>query len=83
MKKEKTSVTPWEVKGVLTEKEYQRLAKEFGIQILNKQVLDKIKKHTKQLHFMLTRQVFFAHRDLNWLLSEHEKGNKVCLGKGR
>lgn len=79
----KVKVTPWEVKGILTEAEYARLAKEFGIQALNDEVLARIKKHTKELHFMLTRKIFFAHRDLNWLLEQYEKGNKFFLYTGR
>jgi len=35
------------------------------------------------LHFMLRRGVFFAHRDMNWLLDEYEKGNKFFLYTGR
>lgn len=81
--KNEVEVTPYEVKGVLTEKEYERLTKEFGIQPLNQQLLARIKKHTKDLHFMLTRGIFFAHRDLGWLLDEHEKGNKFFLYTGR
>jgi tryptophanyl-tRNA synthetase len=83
MKKESVTVTPYEVKGVLTENEYERLAKEFGISHLSTELLARIKKHTKELHFMLTRGVFFAHRDLNWLLDEYEKGNKFFLYTGR
>lgn len=77
------SVTPYEVKGVLTEEEYTRLMKEFGIRALNNELLERIKKHTKELHFMLRRGVFFAHRDLDWLLDEYEKGNKFFLYTGR
>ncbi|MEM2933144.1 MAG: tryptophan--tRNA ligase [Candidatus Pacearchaeota archaeon] len=76
-------VTPYEVQGVLTEKEYERLIKEFGIQPLTQELLEKLRKHTKELHFMLRRGVFFAHRDLNWLLDEYEKGNKFFLYTGR
>lgn len=84
MKKEqKVKVTPYEVKGALTEKDYQDLIKQFGIQPLDEQLLLRIKKHTKELHFMLTRNIFFAHRDLNWLLDEYEKGNKFFLYTGR
>ena len=32
---------------------------------------------------MLRRGIFFAHRDLNWLLDEYEKGNKFFLYTGR
>jgi tryptophanyl-tRNA synthetase len=81
--KEKVKVTPYEVKGSVTEKDYQNLIKEFGIKPLNSQLLNRIKKHTKELHFMLRRNIFFAHRDLNWLLDEYEKGNKFFLYTGR
>ena len=73
-------VTPWEVKG---EVDYDRLIKEFGISKLDEKILERIKKHTKDLHFMLTRNIFFAHRDMNWLLDEYEKGNKFFLYTGR
>jgi len=32
---------------------------------------------------MLRRKVFFAHRDMNWILNEYEKGNKFFLYTGR
>ena len=83
MIKKEVEVTPYEVKGALDDAEYERLMKEFGINPINKQLLDRIKKHTKELHFMLNRGVFFAHRDLDWLLNEYEKGNKFFLYTGR
>ncbi len=79
----KVKVTPWDVKGIVTDKEYQRLMKEFGINPLTKQLLERTKKHTKQLHFMLRRGIFFSHRDFDWILREYEKGNKFFLYTGR
>ena len=32
---------------------------------------------------MLRRKIFFAHRDINWLLDEYEKGNKFYIYTGR
>ena len=78
MKKE-MQVTPWEVKGDV---DYGKLVKEFGVSTLNDRVLERIKKHTGELHHMLRRKIFFAHRDLNWLLDEYEKGNKFFLYTG-
>jgi tryptophanyl-tRNA synthetase len=78
--KQEFKVTPWEVSG---EVDYERLIKEFGIEKLNEKLLERIKKHTGELHPMLKRKVFFAHRDLNWLLDEYEKGNKFFLYTGR
>ncbi len=79
MKKEAT-VTPWKVEGEI---DYDKLIKEFGISKIDEKILQRIKKHTKELHFMLRRGIFFAHRDFNWLLDEYEKGNKFFLYTGR
>src|SRR3989344_6554307 len=82
MKKDddKSHVTPWEVKGKIN---YEKLIKEFGVSRLDEKTLERIKKHTKELHFMLKRGIFFAHRDLNFILDEYEKGNKFFLYTGR
>lgn len=73
-------VTPWDVSGDI---DYDRLIQQFGVEKLNDAVLERIKKHTHDLHFMLRRKVFFAHRDMKWLLDEYEKGNKFFLYTGR
>ena len=73
-------VTPWEVKG---EVDYSKLIKEFGTSPISEPLLKRIKNHTKDLHFMLTRKIFFSHRDLPWLLDEYEKNNKFFLYTGR
>lgn len=73
-------VTPWEVSGNI---DYDKLIAEFGVESLNDAMLERIKKHTKDLHFMLRRRVFFAHRDMKFLLDEYEKGNKFFLYTGR
>lgn len=74
------SVTPWDVEG---EVDYEKLVKEFGTQRIDDKLLQRIQKHTKELHFMLRRGVFFCHRDMNWLLDEYEKGNRFFLYTGR
>jgi len=73
-------VTPYEVLG---EVNYGKLIQEFGVSKLDDKLLERIKKHTGALHLFLRRKVFFAHRDLNWLLDEYEKGNKFFLYTGR
>ena len=83
MKKEKIKVTPYEVRGIVTEKDYELLIGEFGLKPLTWELLERIKKHTKELHFLLRRGIFFAHRDLDWLLDQYEKGNKFFLYTGR
>jgi tryptophanyl-tRNA synthetase len=74
------NITPWEVKGNVN---YEKLIKEFGTEPLNDQILNRIKKHAKELHPFLRRKIFFSHRDLNWLLDNYEKGNKFFLYTGR
>jgi tryptophanyl-tRNA synthetase len=78
--KEEMIVTPWEVKGEI---DYNKLIEEFGIKAIDEALLNRIKKHTKDLHYMLRRKIFFAHRDMNWILDEYEKGNKFFLYTGR
>lgn len=77
---EKMLVTPWEVKGDI---DYDRLTKEFGTEKIDDKLLRRIKKHTGDIHFMLRRNIFFSHRDMNWLLNEYEKGDKFFLYTGR
>lgn len=74
------SVTPYEVKGII---DYSKLVRQFGVSKIDDKLLERIKKHTKDLHLFLRRKVFFAHRDLNWILDEYEKGNKFFLYTGR
>jgi len=77
---EKSVVNPWEVSGKVN---YNKLIKEFGVEKIDDKLLKRIEKHTKEIHFMLRRGVFFAHRDLKFILDEYEKGNKFFLYTGR
>jgi tryptophanyl-tRNA synthetase len=80
MVKEEFKVTPYEVSGQV---DYSRLIREFGVSALDEKTLNRIKKHTGELHLLLRRGVFFANRDLNWVLDEYDKGNKFFLYTGR
>jgi len=80
MKKSDFKVTPYEVSGKV---DYTRLIKQFGVSKLDDKTLLRLKSYTKDLHLFLRRKVFFAHRDLNWLLDEYDKGNKFFLYTGR
>lgn len=77
---EKSTITPWEVKGDI---DYSKAIKEFGTEPIDEALLKRIKKHTGEVHYMLRRKIFFSHRDMNWLLDEYEKGNKFFLYTGR
>lgn len=80
MTKEEMIVTPWEVRGRI---DYDKLVKQFGTKHLTDDLLERIKKHTRDLHYMLRRKIFFSHRDMDWILNEYEKGNKFFLYTGR
>jgi tryptophanyl-tRNA synthetase len=73
-------VTPWEVKGNI---DYDKLIKDFGVSKLDSKILKRIEKHTGEVHHFLRRKIFFAHRDLKFVLDEYEKGNKFYLYTGR
>jgi tryptophanyl-tRNA synthetase len=77
---DKFTVTPWEVSGDI---DYNKLIAEFGTEQINDKLLERIKKHTGELHPYLKRKIFFSHRDMNWILDEYEKGNKFFLYTGR
>ena len=74
------TVTPWEVSGDI---DYDKLIKDFGVEKINNAILKRIEKHAGELHPSLRRNLFFAHRDLKWILDEYEKGNKFFLYTGR
>ena len=74
------TVTPWEVKGNI---DYDKLIRDFGVSKIDEKILKRIEKHTGELHPFLRRNIFFAHRDMNFLLDEYEKGNKFYLYTGR
>ncbi len=73
-------VTPWEVTGEI---DYEKLIEKFGTSPIDDALLERIKKHTGELHPLLRRKIFYSHRSLNWILTEYEKGNKFVLYTGR
>jgi len=79
-----TVVTPWEVKGNV---DYDKVIAEFGVSKIDQKLLDRVEKYAKkkglELHPFLRRGIFFAHRDLKFILDEYEKGNKFFLYTGR
>ncbi len=72
-------VNPYEVEGNV---DYDKLIKDFGIKKLTPSDLKRIKKIAGEVHPYLRRGIFFAHRDIKWLLDEYEKGNKFFLYTG-
>lgn len=79
----KITITPYEAYGKITEKEYEEYINKFGIKKIDDNIINKISIYTKDLHFMLRRKIFFAHRDLDWLLDKYKEGEKFFLYTGR
>ncbi|MEK6933855.1 MAG: tryptophan--tRNA ligase [Nanoarchaeota archaeon] len=78
--KREFKVTPYEVSGAV---DYNRIVKEFGVEFITSDLLKRIEKISGEPHFMLKRGIFFAQRDIKWILDEYEKGNKFFLYTGR
>jgi tryptophanyl-tRNA synthetase len=75
----RSKLTPWEVEGKI---DYDRIVKEFGLKEIDDAILEKIKSFTGDLHVLLRRKYFFAHRDLDIVLNE-AKTNGFFLYTGR
>ncbi len=78
--KKEFKVTPWEVEGIV---DYEKLAKEFGLKAINKELKGRLEKLTKKSHYMLEREIFFVHRDLDLILDFIENGKEFFLYTGR
>ncbi|MCJ2520373.1 MAG: tryptophan--tRNA ligase, partial [Candidatus Thermoplasmatota archaeon] len=73
-------VTPWEVRGEI---DYNKLIDRFGTQRVDEGLLERIRSLAGEIHPLLTRVVFYSHRDMDWILDEYEKGYKFYLYTGR
>ena len=74
------TVTPWEAKGNI---DYDKLISRFGVSKIDMALIKRIEKHAGESHHLLRRGIFFAHRDLKFILDEYDKGNKFFLYTGR
>lgn len=77
--KEDFKVDAYSVEGNVN---YDYLVTKFGVNLIDEDLKKRIKKDAGDLHFMLRRGIFFANRDLNWLLDQYEKGNKFYVYTG-
>ncbi len=73
-------VTPWVVKGQL---DYAKLVEQFGTTPISKEILERFKKITGEIHPFLRRGIFYSHRDLDWILDRYEAGEEFFLYTGR
>jgi len=78
---EETTVTPWDVKGVV---DYNKLVNQFGSSLIDESQISRFERLTgKPAHPWLKRGVFFSHRDLGEVLDLYEKGKPFYLYTGR
>ncbi len=77
--KEEFSVTPYDVTGNV---DYDKLILQFGVKRIDTATLDRLRKLGGD-HFMLRRQFFFAHTNLDKILTAAEKKEHVWLYTGR
>ncbi|TMI48780.1 tryptophan--tRNA ligase [Candidatus Bathyarchaeota archaeon] len=73
-------VTPWEVTG---EVDYERLIRDFGTQPIVGPLAKRLEGILSDAAYLVRRQVFFSHRDLNVVLDDHDKGKGFFLYTGR
>ncbi|MCL5100594.1 MAG: tryptophan--tRNA ligase [Candidatus Marsarchaeota archaeon] len=75
----KELVTPYDVEGDV---EYDSLVKNFGVDLIDNKLIERIEKLAGEPNYMIRRGIFFAHRDMNWLLDQYEKGNGFYVYTG-
>jgi tryptophanyl-tRNA synthetase len=77
---EEFRVTPWEVEGKV---DYLKLVKDFGLKLIDDNLIQRIQRITGELNVMLRRKFFFAHRDMDLVLNDYENGKGFFLYTGR
>ena len=73
-------VTPWEVTG---EVDYERLIRDFGTQPIAGPLAKRLEGILSDAAYLVRRQVFFSHRDLNLVLDDYDKNKGFFLYTGR
>ena len=73
-------VTPWEVTG---EVDYERLIRDFGTQPIAGPLAKRLEEILGDSAYIVRRQVFFSHRDLNLVFEDYNKGKGFFLYTGR
>ncbi len=63
--------------------DYDLFAKSYGLGAIDEEMERKLQKQAGPLHFLIRRKIFYAQRELGWILDEFEKGNKFYVYTGR
>jgi len=80
MVEKKFVVTPWEVTGEI---DYERLIRDFGTQPISGLLARRLEGILGDAAYLVRRQIFFSHRDLNLVLDDYDKGKGFFLYTGR
>ena len=73
-------VTPWEVRGRV---DYQKLMQQFGARPLTQAEVSLLEKYAGEVHPLIRRGFFYAHRDFDAILKWHGEGKPWALYTGR
>jgi hypothetical protein len=74
-------VTAFEVKGAV---DYEKLVREFGSQLMDSDLIERLEKVTgRRAHHLIRRGFVFSHRDLGTILDMYEAGTPFFLYTGR
>lgn len=77
-------VTPWKAECGIGGFKYDRLIEKFGVQPIDKALIERFERVTKQpVHPWIRRGIFFAHRQLNEILDAYVNGEQIFLYTGR
>lgn len=72
-------VTPYEVSGEI---DYDALVERFGTKRIDEPLLKRLGSYGP-VHPMIRRGIFYSHRDLDWILDQHDRGDGFFLYTGR
>lgn len=75
-KSSEKNVTPWEVSGQI---DYNNLVKDFGVTPIS----ENVRKSIGEIHPLIKREIYFAHRDIEKWIAEARKGKRVSILTGR
>ncbi len=73
------TINPYEVKGEI---DYKKVVSDFGLKQISDQTLERFEKLAKGSYYAMRRGIYFAERDLNWLMDQYEKGNRFYVYTG-
>lgn len=83
-KESSSRVDPWKV--ILGENfSYAELTNQFGLQQIDQEMIERIKKINPEIDMsiLLSRGIFYAHQDLDVLLTHYEQGKQIYIYTGR